>query len=125
MIFDFDLTDAPERRTSAYNALGSINTKLIVSAPCRACTRLVDGLSAFIIIQIRRSTPNTRIIIHCHPAIRLACVRLARPPGGDAFLFFIIFMQHTQYTLLFFVHIAKSQFFSKNLLTISEKYDII
>ena len=26
---------------------------------------------------------------------------------------------------LFFVHIAESQFFSKNLLTISEKYDII
>ena len=26
---------------------------------------------------------------------------------------------------LFFVHIAESHFFSKNLLTISEKYDII
>ena len=34
-------------------------------------------------------------------------------PGGDAFLFFILFMQHTQYTLLFFVHIAKSHFFQK------------
>ena len=33
MIFDFDLTDAPERHVSAYNAPGSINTKLIVSAP--------------------------------------------------------------------------------------------
>ena len=36
MIFDFDLTDAPERRTSVYNARGSINSSLIVSAPCEA-----------------------------------------------------------------------------------------
>ena len=64
MIFDFDLTDASERRTSVYNARGSINTNLIVSAPCGACTRLVSGLGAFIIIQIRKSTPNTRIFIH-------------------------------------------------------------
>ena len=50
MIFDFDLTDASERRISVYKAHGNINSSLIVSAPCRACTRLVDGLSAFIII---------------------------------------------------------------------------
>ena len=36
MILDFDLTDASEGSVSAYNALGSINTKLIVSAPCEA-----------------------------------------------------------------------------------------
>ena len=36
MIFDFDLTDASKRRISAYNARGSINSSLIVSAPCRA-----------------------------------------------------------------------------------------
>ena len=64
MILYFDLTDAPERRTSAYNAPGDINSSLIVSAPCGACTRLVSGLGAFIIIQIRKSTPNTRINIH-------------------------------------------------------------
>ena len=96
MILDFDSTEASEGSVSVYNGHGDINSS--------------------------------------HPAIRLACVRLAgfcwrasgwRVPPGDAFLFFILFMQHTQYTLLFFVHIAESQFFSKNLLTISEKYDII
>ena len=50
MILDFDLIDASERRTSVYNARGSINTNLIVSAPCGACTRLVSGLGVFIII---------------------------------------------------------------------------
>ena len=65
MIFDFDLTDAPERRTSVYNARGSINTNLIVSAPCGAFSRLVSSLGAFIIIQILKTLPNTRIIIHC------------------------------------------------------------
>ena len=64
MIFDFDLTDAPERHISVYNARGSINTNLIVSASYRACTRLVGDLSVFIIIQIRKSVPNTRINIH-------------------------------------------------------------
>ena len=48
MIFDFDLTDAPERHVSAYNAPGSINSSLTIKTPCRACTRLVDGLSVFI-----------------------------------------------------------------------------
>ena len=48
MILDFDLTDAREGAINAYNAPGSINSNLIVSAPCRACTRLVDGLSVFI-----------------------------------------------------------------------------
>ena len=78
MIFDFDLTDASERRISAYNALGSINSSLIVSASCRA--------------------------------VRRSCVR---PPGGRllAFLFFILFMQHTQHTLLFFVQSYKSKKF--------------
>lgn len=50
MIFDFDLTDASKRRISAYNARGSINSSLTIKTPCRACTRLVDGLDAFIII---------------------------------------------------------------------------
>ena len=50
MILDFDLADASERRISVYNARGSINTNLSLSASCRACTRLVDGLSVFIII---------------------------------------------------------------------------
>ena len=36
MIFDFDLTDAPERRTSVYKAPGNINSSLIVSAPYTA-----------------------------------------------------------------------------------------
>ena len=50
MIFDFDLTDAPERHISVYNAPGDINSSLIVSAPCGACTRLVSGLGAFILL---------------------------------------------------------------------------
>ena len=64
MILDFDSTDAPERHVSAYNARGSINSSLTIKTPCRACTRLVDGLSVFIPIQIRKNTPNTRIFIH-------------------------------------------------------------
>ena len=36
MILYFNLTEAREGSVSAYNALGSINTKLIVSAPCEA-----------------------------------------------------------------------------------------
>ena len=50
MILDFDLAEASERPISAYNALGSINTNLIVSAPCGAFWRLVDCLSILIII---------------------------------------------------------------------------
>ena len=50
MILDFDLTEAREGSVSVYNARGSINTNLIVSAPCGACTRLVNGLSAFILL---------------------------------------------------------------------------
>lgn len=50
MILYFDLTDAREGAINAYNAPGSINTNLIVSAPCGACTRLVSGLGVFIII---------------------------------------------------------------------------
>ena len=64
MILYFNLTDAPERHVSAYNAPGSINSSLTIKTPCRACTRLVDGLSVFIPIQIRKNTPNTRINIH-------------------------------------------------------------
>ena len=36
MTLDFDLTDASERRISAYNAPGSINTNLSLSASYRA-----------------------------------------------------------------------------------------
>ena len=50
MILDFDLIDASERRISVYNAPGSINSNLIISAPCRACTRLVGDLSVFILL---------------------------------------------------------------------------
>ena len=50
MILDFDLADASERRTSVYNAPGNINNNLIVSAPCEAFWRLLDGLDVFIII---------------------------------------------------------------------------
>ena len=50
MILDFDLADASERPMSVYKALGSINTNLIVSAPYRAFSRLLNDLSVFIII---------------------------------------------------------------------------
>ena len=50
MILDFDLTDASKCSINAYKALGSINTNLIISAPCRAFWRLVDGLGVLIII---------------------------------------------------------------------------
>ena len=50
MILDFDIAETPERPVSVYKALGSINTNLIVSASCTAFWRLLDGLSAFIII---------------------------------------------------------------------------
>lgn len=50
MILDFDLADASERPASVYNALGDINSSLTVSAPCRACTRLVGDLSVFILL---------------------------------------------------------------------------
>ena len=50
MILYFDLADASERSVNAYKAPGSINSSLIVSAHCRACTRLVGDLSVFIII---------------------------------------------------------------------------
>ena len=50
MILDFDLTDASERATSAYNAYSSINTNLSFSASCRAFSRLVGGLDVLIII---------------------------------------------------------------------------
>lgn len=50
MILNFDLTEAREGAISANNALGSINTKLIVSASYKACTRVVSGLSVLIII---------------------------------------------------------------------------
>ena len=36
MILDFDSTEAREGAISVYNARGSINSSLIVSAPCRA-----------------------------------------------------------------------------------------
>ena len=50
MILDFDLAEASEGSVSVYKARGSINTNLIISAPCGACTRLVGDLSVFIII---------------------------------------------------------------------------
>ena len=50
MIFDFDTSETREKATSAYNALGSINTKLTVSASYRAFSRLLSGLGVFIII---------------------------------------------------------------------------
>ena len=50
MILYFDLTEAREGSVNAYNALGSINSSLIVSAPCGAFWRLVGGLDVFIII---------------------------------------------------------------------------
>lgn len=43
MILYFDPADASERPINAYNAPGSINSSPTISAPCRACTRLVDG----------------------------------------------------------------------------------
>lgn len=36
MILDFDLTDAPKRPISVYNAPGNINSSLIISASHRA-----------------------------------------------------------------------------------------
>ena len=36
MILYFDLIDASKRHISVYNARGSINTNLIISAPCEA-----------------------------------------------------------------------------------------
>ena len=50
MILYFDLAEAREGSASVYNAYSSINSNLIVSAPCEAFWRLVDGLSVFIII---------------------------------------------------------------------------
>ena len=50
MILDFDLTDELKCSINAYKALGSINSSLIVSAPYRAFSRLVDGLGVLIII---------------------------------------------------------------------------
>ena len=50
MTLYFDSADASERPMSVHNALGSINSKPIVSASCGACTRLLDGLDVFIII---------------------------------------------------------------------------
>ena len=47
-----------------------------------------------------------------HPvdASRLSAGR-ERVPRGDAFLFFILFMQHTQHTFLFFMQSYKSKKF--------------
>lgn len=50
MIFDFDSAEAREGAVNAYNALGSINSSLIISASCTAFWRLLSGLDVFIII---------------------------------------------------------------------------
>ena len=39
MIFDFDITEARKGAVSVHNALGSINTNLSLSAPCRRSER--------------------------------------------------------------------------------------
>lgn len=50
MILDFDFTDASKRPISVYKALGSINSSPIVSAPRGAFSRLLSGLSVFILL---------------------------------------------------------------------------
>ena len=50
MILDFDISDVSERRISAYNALGNINSQPTIKASHRAFWRLVGGLDVFIII---------------------------------------------------------------------------
>ena len=79
MILDFDLTEAREGATSVYNAPGSINSSLIVSASCRACTRLVSDLSVFIIGLIRQAGRRPR-----GWSGRQAGVRGADPAGRQA-----------------------------------------
>ena len=112
MIFDFDLTDAPERRTSVYNAPGNINSSLIVSAPSGRFYHYINP---------KKRAEHAYLYIADGPS---GC-RGKRVPRGGAFLFFILFMQHTQHTLLFFVQSYKSKKFLKNLLTRTRKYDII
>ena len=50
MILDFDTSEAQEGAISVYKAPGSINTKLSLSAPYMAFSRLLNDLSVFIII---------------------------------------------------------------------------
>ena len=50
MILDFDLTDASEGSVSVNKAYRSINTKLSLSAPYKAFSRLLNDLNVFILI---------------------------------------------------------------------------